>query len=177
MTDLSEVDALSLAGQSSVRALIETAVRFEASAHDFYTDLIDRVRPALVPLVTELADEERQHRQHLLDLLDNPEVVGQLHQQIALPHTAARFEALIETPDLPADPSDDDILALALAREEAAAAHYTRLAATAGHAAMRDAFAYLRDEEISHVAQLGERWGRLDDTRCAAAVFASRSAR
>ena len=165
MIDLSEVDNAALAGQTSARALIEAAVRFESNAHDFYTDLIDRVRPALAGLVTELANEEREHRQHLLDLLANPDLVAELHQQIAMPHTAARFEALIETPDPPADPSDDDILALALAREEAAAEHYARLAEDAAHPAMRQAFAYLRDEEISHIAQLGARWGRLEDTR------------
>lgn len=165
MVTASEVDETALARQTTAQALIQAAIRFEWNAHRFYSGLLDRVRPELMPLVAELANEERQHHQHLLDLLESGDLLEELHEQIAMPHTSARFEALIDNPELPADPCDDDILALALAREEAAADHYARLAEDAAHPTMREAFAYLRDEEISHVAQLGERWGRLGDRR------------
>jgi rubrerythrin len=161
----SEVEEGSLAQQTTVRALIQAAIRFEWNAHNFYSGLIDKVRPELASLVAELANEERQHHKHLVELLESEDFLDQLREQIDTPHTAARFDALIDNPELPAEPTDDDILALALAREEAAADHYARLAEESAHPSMREAFAYLRDEEISHVAQLGERWGRLEDSR------------
>jgi rubrerythrin len=68
---------------------------------------------------------------------------------------------MLAPPELPADPSDDDVLDYALARERVAAEHYAALAEQAAHPAMRAAFAYLADEEVNHVAQLAERWGRL----------------
>jgi rubrerythrin len=165
MLEASEVDQAALLRQTTVRALIQAAIRFEWNAHHFYSGLIDRVRPALASLVAELANEEREHHKHLVALLESEDFMDELHKQIPLPHTAARFEHLIDNPDLPEEPTDDDILALALAREEAAAEHYARLAVDAEHPAMREAFAYLRDEEINHVAQLGERWGRLGERR------------
>lgn len=165
MAQPSEVEAASLARQTTVRALIQAAIRFEWNAHHFYAGLIDRVRPELAALVAELANEERQHHKHLVELLDSEDFLDQLREQIDTPHTSARFESLIDNPELPAEPTDDDILALALAREEAAADHYARLAEGAAHPAMREAFAFLRDEEINHVAQLGERWGRMEDSR------------
>jgi rubrerythrin len=145
--------------------LLQAAIRFEWNAHHFYAELIDRVHLELAPLVAELANEEREHHKRLVDLLESEDFMEQLHEQVALPQTSARFESLIDNPELPAEPKDDDILALALAREEAAADHYARLAEDTTYPAMREAFAYLRDEEISHVAQLGERWGRLEETR------------
>ncbi|NBC48708.1 MAG: hypothetical protein GVY22_12095 [Gammaproteobacteria bacterium] len=161
----SEVDQTTAAQQTTARALIQAAIRFEWSAHLFYAELTRKVRPALAPLVAELADEERQHHAHLVELLERVDFMQELQSQMTLPHTSARFDALIDNPALPAQPDEDDILAVALAREEAAAEHYARLAEDAVHPAMRQAFAYLRDEEISHVAQLGERWGRLEDIR------------
>jgi rubrerythrin len=161
----SEIDESAASEQTTVRALIQAAIRFEWNAHHFYAGLIDQVRPELAPLVADLANEERQHHQHLVDLLESEDFNAQLQAQMALPHTSARFDALIDNPTLPAQPNEDDILAMALAREEAAAAHYARLAEDVAHPSMRQAFAYLRDEEISHIAQLGERWGRLDDVR------------
>jgi rubrerythrin len=158
--EASEVDASALVRQTTVRALLEVAIRFEWNAHHFYSGLIERVRPALAPLVAELANEEREHHRHLLgllellELLEREDYVELLRDQIEVPHTAARFERLSDHPGLPAEPTDDDVLALALAREETAAAHYARLAEDAEqHPALRDAFAYLRDEERSHAAQ------------------------
>jgi rubrerythrin len=170
MAEASEIDEAALAKQTTVRALLQAAVRFEWNAHHFYSGLVDRVRPELAPLVAELANEEREHHRHLIELLEREDFLDQLHEQIEMPHTSVRFEALIDNPKLPAEPADDDILALALAREEAAAEHYARLAEEAAHPAMREAFAYLRDEEINHVAQLGERWGRLEDRRHASSL-------
>ena len=161
MPKVNEIDERALAQQTTVRELIRTAMRFEWTAFRFYTDMVGRVRAELHPLLAELAEEEQNHHDHLQDLLGRDDLVAEFQTSLQAPDTAVRFESLIGDPELPAEPSDDDILEYALAREEAAAAHYGRLADTAGSEALRRAFAYLRDEEISHVTRFGERWARL----------------
>jgi len=158
-----ETDFERLRSQSTVAALIGTAIEFEAQAERFYRGLLIQVREELRPLLTELADEEQGHRTRLQALAASPELADTLRASVEVPLTLSAFEGLLQPPALPDDPSDDDLLDYAMVRERVAAQHYAALADLTTNAAMRAAFAYLADEEVNHVAQLAERWGRMSE--------------
>lgn len=161
VTTTNEIDAETIAEQRTVAEVVRTAIRFEAAAEAFYARLLDRVRPEVQPLVAELVQEEREHGQRLHHLLDSGELVAELRARMRAPASMPAFEAMLEPPQLPSDPSDDDIFDYAMAREQTAAEHYAALARAAINPFLRETFAFLADEEADHIAKLGQRWGRL----------------
>jgi rubrerythrin len=158
-----ETDFERLKSQSTVSDLISTAIDFEEQAERFYRSLLPRVRPDLWPLVRELADEEHSHHNRLQALVAGDALADVLHQPVDTPVTLTAFEDMLQPPDLPHDPTDDDLLDYAIARERVAAEHYAALADLTQNRFMRAVFGYLAEEEVSHLAQLAERWGRLSE--------------
>jgi len=161
MNTTNEIDIETLARQRTVADLVNSAIRFEAAAEAFYMQLLGQVRAELQPLVAGLVVEEREHQARLRHLIDSGELIAELRVRLDAPSSMSEFEAMELAPELPSNPSDDDILDYAMAREQVAAEHYAALARSADSPILRETFAFLADEESQHIVQLGQRWSRL----------------
>ena len=147
-----------LAGAATLEEILDTAMSFEETAHDFYTRLMGEVGKPLRELVEELALEEAEHYRLFRDLRENPDLAGQLKEMVARPAEDHKFSDYVQKPDLGENPDDQAILQYALAREDAAARQYAALAETAPQGPIRDLFAALAKEELAHKAELEKRY-------------------
>jgi rubrerythrin len=145
----------------SVAEVLETAMAFELNAARLYTSLAGTVAPEMRPLVEELAAEETEHHRLLCELAKDPEFEDHLTHRVEKPTTLDEFSAYVQTPRLPADPLDDDLLAYAQDRERVAYEHYEHLAELATAAPLRSLFRFLRDEEKKHEDKLASRWATM----------------
>ena len=134
--------------------ILETAMGFEKTARDFYTDLIDKVSIPLRGLVQELADEEADHYELFRVLRESENLQEQISVKIQTPPSDHRFSNYIQLPDLGDNPNDQDVLRYALGREQAAMEQYASLAEDAPPGPAADLFKFLANEELQHKLEL-----------------------
>jgi hypothetical protein len=77
--------------KTSLREILEVACSFEASARDFYTDLIPKVGKNVRWVVEELAAEEQQHLDLLSGLASREDIAEQIKAEVRTPATDTRF--------------------------------------------------------------------------------------
>ncbi|MDJ0833778.1 MAG: ferritin family protein, partial [Gammaproteobacteria bacterium] len=68
--------------QQSLDEILETAMGFEQTARDFYTDLCDRVSQSLRGLVQQLADEEAEHYNLFMLLRERSDIQQYIGERI-----------------------------------------------------------------------------------------------
>ncbi len=141
--------------------IIMTAMSFERTAHEFYTNLKSRVDKPMRDLVHELAEEETRHYKLLEIMHSRPDLREQIATRIAAPPSDQQFSNYVHLPDLGDHPDEQTILQYAMAREHAAMEQYRALAAEAPEGPIRDLFKYLADEELAHKADLEQRYYEL----------------
>ena len=141
----------------SLEQVLETAMAFEAAAHRLYSELADKVREEIRPLVSDLAAEEKRHYEQLHRLARNEDLAEYLLTRIATPPTAPAFDAFVQIPELREDPIEEDVLEYASQRERIAYEHYGYLAETTPSGPVQALFQLLRDEEIGHISALQAR--------------------
>jgi rubrerythrin len=147
-----------LKSHQSLGEILETAMSFEHSAHEFYTQLVDKVSKPMRALVQELANEEREHYALFQKLKDNPDVTRHISEQISTPSSDHRFSDYIHLPDLGEHPDDQTVLQYALGREHAAMEQYTALAEDTPDGPLKDAFTFLAQQELEHKRELEKRY-------------------
>ncbi|MCU7837113.1 MAG: hypothetical protein KZQ83_17945, partial [gamma proteobacterium symbiont of Taylorina sp.] len=69
----------------SVFFILEQATQFERTARDFYTDLAPKVSKQIRYLVDKLVIEEQAHYDLFTSLLNEPDVIEQIQQEIMTP--------------------------------------------------------------------------------------------
>ncbi len=151
--------------QQTVAEILKMACSFEATARDFYTQLIPKVSDRIRDLVAELASEEQRHYDLLTGLAaraDIGEQIGQL--MIATPASQQRFIDATYFPDLTPYPDDQAVLQYALGREALALEQYQALAEQVPPGPLRDTFVFLANEEGQHQANLEHLYRELIDT-------------
>ena len=141
--------------------IIMTAMSFERTAHEFYTNLKTRVDKPMRDLVHELAEEETRHYKLLEIMHSRPDLREQIATRIAAPPSDQQFSDYVHLPDLGDHPDEQTILQYAMAREHAAMEQYRALSAEAPEGPIRDLFKYLADEELAHKADLEQRYYEL----------------
>lgn len=144
--------------KKTLEEILEVATSFEKAAFDFYTALIPKVSKNLRYLVEELAAEEQEHYKLFTKLSNNPDIEGQINQQIETPVEDRRFSDYVHAPELGDKPDDQTILQYALGREDAAMKHYRELAETTEPGAIHDLFEYLANEETLHKQELEKQY-------------------
>ena len=145
----------------TLREVLEVATSFEKVAHEFYSDLIDKVGGDIRYLVEDLAAEELQHYHLFLDLLEDPNVLAQIEQKIAIPKADEKFTYYTHLPELDENPDDLSILQYALGREDAAMNQYQQLANEAPDGPLKSVFQFLAYEEAEHKQDLEKIYTRL----------------
>lgn len=152
---------LDMVPEMSVADALRIATAFEQRAQQFYLELAERVHPEARPLALQLADEELRH----YELLRNITVAGDFEhafeKRLPMPLTQKRFDDFVALPALPDFAAEDAILDYAESRERIAFEHYSHLAQSTPPGALRDLFAFLRDEEQRHEAQMQSRWAAM----------------
>jgi rubrerythrin len=147
-----------LKSHQTLGEVLETAMSFEQSAMEFYTQLLNRVSKPLRSLVQELADEEREHYALFQQLKHNPDVTNHIGEHIRTPANDHRFSNYIHLPDLGDHPDDQAVLQYALGREHAAMEQYTALAEETPPSPLKDAFSFLAHQELQHKQELEKRY-------------------
>jgi rubrerythrin len=138
----------------TIEEVLETAIGFEKTARDFYTELSGTVSKPLRGLIQELADEEAEHYRLFTELKERADIQEHISDKIQTPPNDHLFSDYLKEPNLGKEPSDQDILLYALAREQAAMEQYAALAKEATPGAMADLFQYLAHEELEHKKEL-----------------------
>ena len=150
-----------LKSSKTLEDIIMTAMSFERTAHEFYTNLKSRVSKPIRDLVHELAEEETRHYKLLEVLHSRPDLRGQIATRIVAPPGDHQFSDFVHLPNLGDHPDEQAILQYAMAREHAAMEQYRALAGEAPEGPIRDLFKYLAEEELSHKADLEKRYYEL----------------
>jgi rubrerythrin len=140
--------------KTSLREILDVACSFEASARDFYTDLIPKVGKNVRWVVEELAAEEQEHLDLLSGLASREDIAEQIKAEVRTPATDTRFSDCIHLPDLGARPDDQAVLQYAMGREQIAMEHYRALADSTEPGPIHDLFLFLADEETKHKVEL-----------------------
>lgn len=139
-----------LLGKTNLGEILAVATSFEASARDFYTDLIPKVSKRIRYLVEELAAEEQDHHTLFRNLAERDDLAKQIQAEVQRTANDSRFSDCIHLPELGDEPDDQAVLQYALGREHAAMLHYAELAETTPEGPIRDLFRYLASEETRH---------------------------
>lgn len=139
-----------LLGKTNLGEILAVATSFEASARDFYTDLIPKVSKRIRYLVEELAAEEQDHHTLFRNLAERNDLAKQIQAEVQRTANDSRFSDCIHLPELGDEPDDQAVLQYALGREHAAMLHYAELAETTPEGPIRDLFRYLASEETRH---------------------------
>ena len=139
-----------LLGKTNLGEILAVATSFEASARDFYTDLIPKVSKRIRYLVEELAAEEQDHHTLFRNLAERNDLAQQIQAEVQRTANDSRFSDCIHLPELGDEPDDQAVLQYALGREHAAMLHYAELAETTPEGPIRDLFRYLASEETRH---------------------------
>lgn len=143
-----------LRGKTTLREILEVATGFEASARDFYSDLIPKVSKRIRYLVEELATEEQSHFDLFSALAQRDDLEEQVKTEIARTASDSKFSDCLHLPNLGDNPDDQAVLQYAMGREHAAMSHYGELAETTPPGPIRELFQYLASEETKHKLEL-----------------------
>jgi rubrerythrin len=140
--------------KTSLKEILEVATSFEASARDFYTDLIPKVSKNFRWLVEELAEEEQGHYDLFANLAQRADLQDAIQAEVERPVTDGRFADAVMTPDLGERPDDQAVLQYAMGREHLAMTHYRALADSTAPGPIKELFQYLANEEAKHKEEL-----------------------
>jgi rubrerythrin len=140
--------------KTSLKEILEVACSFEASARDFYTDLIPKVSKNFRWLAEELAKEEQGHYDLLSGLAVRQDIADQIKAEIRTPASNTKFSDAVHLPDLGPKPDDQAVLQFAMGREHIAMEHYRALAESTGDGPIKELFVFLANEETKHKAEL-----------------------
>jgi rubrerythrin len=143
-----------LKNMQSMEQILETAIGFEKTARDFYSDLCGKVSKPLRGLIQELADEESEHYRLFTELRERDDIQQYINESIQTPPSDHLFSDFLQQPDLGDNPDDQDVLLYALGREQAAMEQYSALAENTPAGAIADLFKYLAQEELEHKKEL-----------------------
>jgi rubrerythrin len=143
-----------LRSAKTLQEILQTAVSFERTARDFYTDLAPKVSKRIRWLVDELAAEEQRHFDLFNELAARPDIAEQIQEKVDTPAADTRFSDCIHLPDLGEAPDDQTVLQYALGREQAAMEQYLELAQTTPAGPIQELFAFLANEETEHKLEL-----------------------
>jgi rubrerythrin len=143
-----------LRNTTSLKEILDIATKFEASARDFYADLVPKVSKRIRFLVQSLAEEEQEHYDLFSNLAKRDDIAEQVKAEVQRTAADSKFSDCIQLPDLGENPDDQAVLQYAMGREQAAMDHYTELAESAPAGPIKDLFAFLAKEETEHKLEL-----------------------
>jgi rubrerythrin len=139
---------------TKMKDVLDVALEFEQTAHDFYAALSPKVSKHLRYLVDELAEEEQRHIDLFLELAQTADLDEALNSSVERPASDRKFSDCVHVPDLGEHPDDQTILQYALMREHVAMEQYLALAESTEPGPVHDLFRFLANEETKHKNEL-----------------------
>ena len=135
--------------QSRFDEIMEFAIAKEEQAIDFYTKAGTIMkRPRLQEMLSDLADQERGHKRRLEKLRSGEE--GDIPRHIVGEIPDLQIADVTETTEITADSDYQDLLTVAMKREEKAHNLYTLLASNSTESGLRKLFELLAQDEARH---------------------------
>jgi len=132
--------------EARVREVIDFAIRKEQEAIDLYTSMSEKVRaPRLREMLLDLAKQETGHRRMLEEL--TPAKLGRWGSG-SVPDL--RIADYTDSSEIAPDADYQDILTIAMKREEKARDLYALIASNTEEADMKELFDFLAREEQKH---------------------------
>ena len=147
--------------RQTVAEVLTAACSFEATARDFYTQLIPQVSERMHDIVAELAAEEQRHHDLLSELAARADIAERIQDMVDTPASQGRFIDATHFPDLTPYPDDQALLQYAIGREALALEQYQALAQQAPEGPIKDTFDFLAKEEAQHKADLERLYAEL----------------
>jgi rubrerythrin len=135
---------------SSIEEIINFAVDKEREAITFYEDMAKKADdPVVKDAVLSMADEERKHERILLDLTPK-----KIQLDRGSPEEDLKLSDYLVDMTFSKDSTYQELLIIAMKREEKSFAFYADLEQRAGDEASRKVFTLLKGEELKHKARL-----------------------
>jgi rubrerythrin len=135
---------------SSIEEIINFAVDKEREAIAFYEGMAGKADdPVVKDAILSMADEERKHERILLDLTPK-----KIHFHQASPEEDMKLSDYLVDMTFSKDSSYQELLIIAMKREEKSFGFYADLEERAGDDASRKVFTLLKGEELKHKARL-----------------------
>jgi len=142
---------------STIEEIINFAIDKEREAIVFYEDLAKKAEnPVIKDVILSMADEERKHEKLLTNL--TPKKIRFVRQPSQ--EDLKLSDYLVET-TFSKDSTYQELLIIAMKREEKSYALYTELEKRAGDEATRKVFTLLKGEELKHKARLEKEYEEL----------------
>lgn len=130
---------------------MEIGIRREEEAYAFYQFAATRISDkAIRQIFSELAADEKGHKELLLRFQANPDLPGRL-QAPAVDYLLAEET---ELPELSEDMKPADALALAMKKEQQAVEFYRRLADNSLDSEVKELCLHMADMELNHKFKL-----------------------
>ena len=126
--------------------LIDYAIKSEEEAENFYRQAADKVeKPHSKKMLLELAEQEKTHKEKLLKLKLGKIDISQQEKSTNL-HIAEYLPELKFSPDM----EPQEILIMAMKREQKAYEFYSRLAESLDEGNLKKIVKFLANEELKH---------------------------
>lgn len=133
-----------------IEQILKRAIQFEEQARDFYLDAVDKVRqPHIKDALRDLAQEETKHKERLQALLEGDTEALVAVQKRGQIQDLKLAEYLVSSP-LDQDATFQDVLVVAMHREQSSHEFYSAMATIAGQPAIKELFEFLAQEELAH---------------------------
>jgi len=127
---------------------INIAIEREEEAYEFYMDLTTRIEDkAAKDTLTLLADEEKKHKQFLINYRDGNYGASALRMNDPIDYKIAEH---LEQPDIIKDMTSADVYLVAAHREQNSYKFYSSLAELHPEGELRDLFKKIAREELRH---------------------------
>jgi rubrerythrin len=135
---------------SSIEEIINFAVDKEREAITFYEDMAKKAEdPVVKDAILSMADEERKHEKILLDLTPK-----KIQFDRSSPEEDLKLSDYLVDMTFSKDSNYQELLIIAMKREEKSFGFYSELEQRAGDDASRKVFTLLKGEELKHKARL-----------------------
>lgn len=136
--------------KTDMEQILAKAIQFEEDAHNFYVGAMGMVeRPHIRKVLRELADQEVLHKERLEGLL-----AGDVGAALSVPKAGKvqdlKLAEYLVAPTLGKDATFQDVLIVAMKREESSHSFYQTMAGFAQDEMTRKLFEFLAQEELVH---------------------------
>jgi len=136
--------------EGTYKEILNMAIQDEVEAFEFYDSVAQKVSDrSLKQIFSELAGEERKHRQLLQSFINNPAVPLRFKEEIDY-----KVSESVALPQLNIEMKPADAIALAMKKEEEAMKAYYELARVSSNPAQSQVFLELATMEQGHKTKL-----------------------
>ncbi len=138
----------------NLKAILEAAITIEEQSHSLYRVAKEKAKhPASKKFLDELADQELEHKEKLLEIMRNPKQIEKLGAHTDKIQDLKIVDAMQDQP-LSDDASYQELLIFAAKREKVTYDYYNSLAEGLEGTDIGRIFSKLAEEELIHKSKL-----------------------